>query len=83
MAESTTTVDKDDLRQIIADVMDIEEEKVTDDARFVEDLGVDSLMALEVTVHLEKKYHIKLAEPEMSEVTTLQKTYELLTSKLR
>ncbi|QTR06016.1 acyl carrier protein, partial [Saccharothrix algeriensis] len=50
---------------------------------FIEDLGVDSLMALEVMVVLEKKYGVKIAESELREVTNLKKAYDLLTEKLK
>ncbi|MBL1099693.1 acyl carrier protein [Streptomyces coffeae] len=78
----TTTLDKDELRTFVADVLDVEEEDVTDDADFVETLGVDSLMALEVMVVLEKKYAVKLDEQEMKDITCLQKVHDLLVSKL-
>ena len=70
-----------ELRLIIANVLDVDEQRVTDDAHFVEDLGVDSLMALEVMVALEKKYQIKLAEKELTQITCLRNVWELLTAK--
>ena len=80
---STITLDREDLRQTVAEVLDIDESDVTDDASFVEDLGVDSLMALEVMVVLEKKYGVKLAESELKLVTTLRNAYDLLDEKLK
>jgi acyl carrier protein len=81
---TTQTDDKttiEELRKIVADILDIEEQAVTDDARFVEDLGVDSLMALEIMVGLEKKYHIKLAEKELVQITCLRNVWELVNTK--
>lgn len=78
-ADEKTTLEE--LRQIVANVLDVEEQAVTDDARFVEDLGVDSLMALEVMVALEKKFRIKLAEKELTQITCLRNVYELVTAK--
>lgn len=82
MADATAALDLDELRTFVAEVLDVEEEEVTDEADFVKDLGVDSLMALEVMVELEKKYAVKLEEKEMKSITTLQKVYGLLASKL-
>lgn len=79
---SVATLDLEDLRKTVADVFDMDEESVTDDADFVEDLGVDSLMALEVMVVLEKKYGVKMTESELRAVTSLKKTYALLADKL-
>jgi acyl carrier protein len=81
MTDATAALDKEELRAFVADVLDVDEEDVTDDADFVKTLGVDSLMALEVMVVLEKKYSVKLEEREMKEVTCLRKVYDLLASK--
>ncbi|MEU1948199.1 MULTISPECIES: acyl carrier protein [unclassified Streptomyces] len=82
MADATAVLDMDELRTFVADVLDVDEEDVTDDADFVKTLGVDSLMALEVMVVLEKKYSVKLEEREMKDITTLRKVHDLLASKL-
>ena len=55
---AAVTLDKEELRTVVADVLDVERDDVTDEANFVEELGVDSLMALEVMVVLEKKYGV-------------------------
>ncbi|RPK88785.1 MULTISPECIES: phosphopantetheine-binding protein [Streptomyces] len=84
MSNNTAVVlDKEDLRSTVADVLDVNESELTDEAAFVGDLGVDSLMALEVMVVLEKKYSVKLGESELKEVTCLQKAYDLLAAKLQ
>jgi 3-oxoacyl-[acyl-carrier-protein] synthase II len=75
-------LDLDDLRNTVAMVLDVDVSEVTDDASFVEDLGGDSLLAMEIVVVLEKKYQIKFAEDELAELTSLPKAYELLASKL-
>lgn len=82
MADATAALDLEELRGFVAEVLDVEEEEVTDEADFVKDLGVDSLMALEVMVELEKKYAVKLEEREMKSITTLRKVHDLLASKL-
>lgn len=78
----TATLEREDLRQTVAEVLDIDDEDLTDDAHFIEDLEVDSLMALEVMVVLERKYGVKLEESELKQVITLEKAYSLLDAKL-
>ena len=70
-------LDKEELRALVAQVLDVDVTEVTDDARFVDDLEVDSLMALEVVVILEKKYGIKLPESDLKQIVTLQSAYDL------
>ncbi|WP_141206141.1 acyl carrier protein [Streptomyces griseorubiginosus] len=79
----THVLDKEELRVLVAEILDLDAAEVTDEAHFVDDLDVDSLMALEITVRLEREYAVKMAESELVAITSLQGTYELLDSKLR
>jgi len=81
MSNAVETVDREQLRDTIADVVDVDRARVSDHTDLVADLGVDSLMALEVVVVLEKKYQVKFTEDEMRAVTTLNGAHDLLTSK--
>lgn len=75
-------LDRDDLRRTVAMVLDVDVSEVTDHASFVDDLGGDSLLAMEIVVVLEKKYQVKFGESELTEMTSLPGTYALLASKL-
>lgn len=70
-----------ELRQTIAEILDLPAESISDTARFVDDLGVDSLMALEIMVVLEKKYGIKIAEADLPRITCLRAVYEVVIEK--
>lgn len=75
-------VDKDELRTLVADAIELEPDEVTDTADFVSELEVDSLTTLEITMRLEKKYGIKMAEEELLEITSLDSVHALVTAKL-
>ncbi|MEU9212626.1 acyl carrier protein [Streptomyces sp. NPDC048415] len=79
---TTATLDKEALRTLVADALDVEIEDVTDDALYIEDLGVDSLMGLEILVQLEKKFGVKISEAEFGEITNFGQTYGLLLAKV-
>ncbi|WP_062214283.1 acyl carrier protein [Streptomyces sp. NBRC 109706] len=79
---SPAALDLEDLRTTIAGVLDLDTEELTDDAVFSEDLGIDSLMALEVVVALEKKYQLRFVEAELRQVTSLRQAYETVRGKL-
>ncbi|TVL88956.1 acyl carrier protein [Streptomyces sp. LX-29] len=78
---STAVIEKEALRELVADALDVEVEEVTDEANYIEDLGVDSLMGLEIMVQLEKTFGIKINEEEFKQITNFGQTYELLTRK--
>lgn len=76
-----TTIDRESLRDLVADVLDVEASAVTDDAHFVNDLGVDSLLALELAVTLERTYEVKIESEEVAEIQRLRDVEDLLDRK--
>ncbi|GGW18029.1 acyl carrier protein [Streptomyces capoamus] len=82
MPELTTPLDLEDLRATIAEIIDVDIAEVTDTADFKEELDVDSLLALEILVTLERKYGTKLAESNLQKVRSLNETYALLAEQL-
>ncbi len=67
-----------DLRNIIAEIVEINPEKVTPEANFVEELGMDSIMALEILAAVEKKYKIKIPEEYVTKITNLKQVNQLI-----
>ena len=55
-----------EMKKLIAVVTEREPEEVSDTALFVDDLGVDSLMAMEVMVTVDKKFKINIPEEEFA-----------------
>ncbi len=72
----------EELREFIADVLDLDVEAITDDAHFTADLDVDSLKTLEVLVALERKYKIDISEDEVRKMTCFAQVRDLVTEKL-
>lgn len=84
MPENTSTViDTDELRDLVANALELPREQVTDRANFADDLLVDSLMALEIVVKLEKRYQIKILESDFKQLTTLLDVHGLVEAKLK
>lgn len=69
---------ENELRALIAEIVEIEPNKITPDANFVEDLGMDSMMALEILASIEKKYKLRIPEENLTKVTSLNKTVEIV-----
>lgn len=77
MAEITAQRIEEDLRAIIAEIIEVEPEKITSEAKFVEDLGMDSMMALEILVAIEKKYKVQIPEEKLNKLRTLKEAAQL------
>ena len=72
MPKPTKDLLEKELRSLIAEIVEIEEEKITSEANFVEDLGIDSMMALEILAAMEKKYKLKIPEENLMKLNNLQ-----------
>jgi acyl carrier protein len=57
----------------IAEDIEVEESRVTDDAHFIKDMGLDSMALLEVLATMEKKFHVTIPETEFPNITTINK----------
>jgi len=77
--EATTESLKEDIRALIAEIA--EKEEIPDDTHF-KDLGIDSMMGVEIVAAIERQYRIKIDDTELQEVTTLNKSFELVRNKL-
>ena len=62
-----------DIRKLVSEVAEIDEEQIVGDAKFVADLGMDSMLSLEILAAMERKYKIKVPETKLPEMTTLNK----------
>ena len=71
---------KHELRQIIVEVTEVEE--IPEDTPFG-DLGIDSMMAIEIVADVEKNYDITIAEDELADLTNLKAVYDKVQQKLR
>jgi len=66
-----------EIRKLIAEIVERDEEEISDEANFVEDLGMDSMMALEILAAIEKKYKVQIPEEKLMKITNLRQTAEL------
>lgn len=62
---------KKDLKDIVAEIVEVEPEEVGMDTDFVEDLGMDSMQALEIMAAIEKKYCIEIPEEHLGKIMNL------------
>ena len=61
----------DKVRKIVADQLDVEMAKVTDDARFIEDLGADSLAVVEMVLAFEGEFGVNIPDEVTQEMVTV------------
>ncbi|MEU6731913.1 acyl carrier protein [Streptomyces physcomitrii] len=83
MADHTDTqLDVEELRTVVAGALELPVEEVTDEARFKEDLDVDSLISLEIAVRVEEHFGVKIDESQLTEMGSFQLVRELVEAGL-
>lgn len=70
---------REDLRALVAEIAEIE--SVPDAASFKE-LGIDSMMGVEIVAAVERQYKIKIEDAELEQFTTLERAFSLVKSKI-
>lgn len=70
---------KEKLREIIAEVSELDE--IPDDVPF-RDLGIDSMMAVEIVAEVERTYKLSIPEEELQDLTDFNQVYDKVQRKL-
>jgi len=66
-----------EIKALIADIIEMDPTQIDPDVHLVEDLGMDSMMALEILAAIEKKYKIRIPEEDLPKITTVNRAVEL------
>lgn len=66
------------LAKAIADVLDIDEKTITQDSKFVDDLGADSLDILEIIMGIEEEFGIKIPTDSTENIATVGDAFEAI-----
>lgn len=71
---------ENEIANIVAEIIEVEEEELWEnrDKHLFEELGLDSLLGLEIIANIEKMYKIQIEEEQLKEITTLNKTIEIV-----
>jgi acyl carrier protein len=60
------------VKSIVADQLGVEEDKIQPEARFVDDLGADSLDTVELVMALEEEFEIEIPDEAAEKILTVQ-----------
>lgn len=69
---------KSKIKELVAEVLEVEPAELKESAQFVKDLGMDSMMALEILAGIEKRFKIVIPEEKLGQFTDVNKTTEIV-----
>ena len=68
-----------DVRGIVAEILELDDPaQIQGTAHFTKDMGMDSMMALELLASIEKKYKIIISEDNLPKLTSLNQTTQIV-----
>jgi acyl carrier protein len=68
----------DRVKKIIVDQLGVEEETVTPEASFVDDLGADSLDTVELVMAFEEAFGVEIPDDAAEKITTVKDAIEFI-----
>ena len=70
------------LKQIIVEVLNVDENEITMDTTFIDDLGADSLDVFQIIMGLEEEFDIEIPNEEAEKIVTVADAVEQIKSAL-
>lgn len=67
------------VKQIVAEQLGVDEDQVTNEASFMEDLGADSLDTVELVMALEEEFDIEITDEHAEKIQTVQDAIDYVT----
>jgi acyl carrier protein len=71
------------IKKLIADKLEIDEEKVTMDASFRQDLGADSLDTYELVYAIEEELGISIPDEKANEFETVKDAFDFIKTQVK
>ena len=70
------------LKKVIADVLNVDEDEITLDSTFTDDLGADSLDVFQIIMGIEEEFDIEIPPEKAENITTVEEAVELIKSEI-
>lgn len=71
----------DKVKEVIIDKLGVEDSKITMDAKFIDDLGADSLDTVELIMQFEEEFNIEIPDEDAETLTTVGEAVEYIEKK--
>ncbi|HMG37348.1 MAG TPA: acyl carrier protein [Blastocatellia bacterium] len=66
------------VKQVIVDELGVDEAEVTPNARFIDDLGADSLDTVELVMRFEEEFNIEIPDEDAEKIASVRDAVEYI-----
>jgi len=70
------------VKKIVGEQLGVDEEEITPDASFVEDLGADSLDTVELVMAFEEEFSIEIPDEDAEKIITVQNSVDYIRERM-
>lgn len=70
------------VKKIVGEQLGVDEEEITPDASFVEDLGADSLDTVELVMAFEEEFSIEIPDEDAEKIITVQNSVDYIKERM-
>ena len=70
----------EEMKEIICQYVDVDPDEITEDARFMEDLGFNSFDFMSLVGEVEERFEVEVEEREVVQIRTVQDAIDYITS---
>ena len=71
----------EEVKEIVAEQLNVNADEVKEESKFVEDLGADSLDVVELVMALEEKFDIEIPDDEAEKIVTVKDAMDFIQAK--
>ena len=71
------------VKKIVADHLGVDEEKITEEASFIDDLGADSLDTVELVMAFEEEFGSEISDNEAEKILTVGDAVKFIEAKAK
>ena len=70
------------IKEIVIDKLGVDESKVTPEAKFIDDLGADSLDTVELIMQFEDDFNIEIPDEDAEKILSVGQAQEYISTKI-
>lgn len=69
------------VKEVLVEAINVDEDMIRPEANLKDDLGIDSIAAVELSLELETEFDIRIEDEELAKLVTVKDIIDLIESK--